>query len=145
MPIIKKNLSSTNETFDPHSYLNKIREEGEHNMFDAAGLLVNHFGINMPTARRVLSEWMQTMWASDQHVNLSTIKTPEEYERCSWIRMARKELNLTQKSCAKLLGVAKITVSQWEQFRRCPGEQTIKHMVLLLEIKGSRLGKKYGI
>ena len=126
-------------------FLHMIREEGKHNQIDAANLLIKRFELDLPDARRVLSEWMQTIWASDQHVNESTIRPPSIHERCAWVRKVRMELKLTQKALANILGNAKITVSQWEQFRRVPGEQIIKHMILLLEIKGSRLGKKYGI
>lgn len=42
------------------TYLDELRESGITNMFGAAPYLCGHFGILMPEAREVLSDWMQT-------------------------------------------------------------------------------------
>jgi len=46
---------------------------------------------------------------------------------------------------AKALGCTTNSISQYEQNRRKPQSSVVKHVTLLLEIQGSRLGKKYGI
>jgi hypothetical protein len=41
-------------------YLDALRESGTTNMFGAAPYLVNMYGVDIVTARKVLSYWMET-------------------------------------------------------------------------------------
>ena len=41
------------------TYLNRLRESGETNMFGAAPYLEDEFGLDRREARMVLSEWMK--------------------------------------------------------------------------------------
>ena len=47
-------------------YLDQLRESGVTNMFGATPYLVEEFGVDRSTARRVLTEWMRSF--SERHL-----------------------------------------------------------------------------
>lgn len=63
----------------------------------------------------------------------------------SFVKESRESLGLSQSGLARALGCTPNCISQYEQRRRKPQNSVIKHITLLLEIQGSRLGFKYGI
>ena len=46
-------------------YLDQLRESGVTNMFGATPYLVEEFGVDRSTARRILTEWMRSF--SERH------------------------------------------------------------------------------
>jgi len=62
-----------------------------------------------------------------------------------FVRTSRKNLGLSQSGLARAIGCTTNSISQYEQGRRRPQNSICKHITLLLEIQGSRLGTKYGI
>lgn len=46
-------------------YLDQLRESGVTNMFGATPYLIEEFGVDRPTARRILNEWMYSF--SERH------------------------------------------------------------------------------
>ena len=49
------------------TYLNRLRESGEVNMFGAAPYVEMEFGVNRREARTIVSDWMQ--WVSENPSN----------------------------------------------------------------------------
>lgn len=41
-------------------YLDQLRESGVTNMFGATPYLIEEFGVDISTARRILTEWMRS-------------------------------------------------------------------------------------
>ena len=75
--------------------------------------------------------------------NVMSNEMPTDFN--AFIRESRQSLGLSQSGLAKALGCTTNSISQYEQNRRKPQSSVIKHVTLLLEIQGPRLGKKYGI
>ena len=73
------------------------------------------------------------------------MNNPEPEERKEFVLLSRERVKMSQSLFAKTIGCTPCAVAQWEQGRRIPSNQCIKHLILLLEIQGSRLGTKYGI
>ena len=46
-------------------YLDQLRESGVTNMFGATPYLIEEFGVDKSTARRILTEWMRSF--SERH------------------------------------------------------------------------------
>lgn len=46
-------------------YLDQLRESGVTNMFGATPYLIEEFGVDRPTARRILAEWVYSF--SERH------------------------------------------------------------------------------
>lgn len=46
-------------------FLDDLRESGVTNMFGASPYLIEEFGVDRPTARRILTEWMRSF--SERH------------------------------------------------------------------------------
>lgn len=72
-----------------------------------------------------------------------TFDWPNDFN--SFVKESRTSLGLSQSGLARALGCTTNSISQYEQGRRKPQNSVIKHITLLLEIQGSRLGLKYGI
>lgn len=47
-------------------YLDQLRESGVTNMFGATPYLIEEFGVDRPTARRILTEWIYSF--SERHL-----------------------------------------------------------------------------